>query len=422
MLTRKIAAVAETEFLAMIKSKAFLVSVLILPLLIFGANALQVHLGRSDVTPRPFAVVDQTGVLYDGLAAAAAVRNAKGGAPFVPSRVDPAGRSLDELRIELSDRVRKGELFAFVELPKGVERGLAEPRYYAENATYEKLPTWLHRTLAALVLARRLLDAHVPPEVLAGLVAPPELKELGLFKRDPTGAIQPAVEVSAVETLAPLIPPILIYFLVLITMTQMMNTVLVEKMSRVSEVLLGSLSPFELMAGKLVGGVGATLLLALLYVGGLVVLAHRMGYGALVSPVLLVWFVIFLLLALLLYGSLCMAIGAACNDLKDAQSLVLPLMMPLIVPLVFLPTVIDSPSGSLSVWLSLFPPATPILMLLRVGLHPSPPGWQVALAVALTLGAVIFCVWAAGRIFRVGLLMQGKSASLGEMLRWIRIR
>ncbi|HEY7955003.1 MAG TPA: ABC transporter permease [Polyangia bacterium] len=422
MFSRKILAVAETELNALIRSKAFLISVLLVPVLIFGVNILQVHLGKTDTTARKFAVLDQTGVLYDGLAAKATARNALGGAPFLPSKIELAGRPLDQVRLELSDEVRRGDLFAFVELPAGVESGAAEARYYADNATYDKLPDWLRRALDEEIRDRRLAAAHVAPEVIASLKAPPRLTELGLLTRGSDGSIHPAVEVDMLHVIAPIIPPVLIYFLVLITMTQMMNTVLVEKMTRVSEVLLGSLSPFQLMAGKLLGGVGASMLLALLYVGGAVVLVTRMGLGGLVSPALLAWFAVFLVLALLLYGSVCMAIGAACNDLKDAQNLMLPVMLPLILPVLFMQTVMESPSGSLSVGLSLFPPATPVLMLLRVGLHPSPPAWQVALGVALTLAATVGCVWAAGRIFRVGLLMQGKSASLREMLRWIRAR
>ena len=116
-----------------------------------------------------------------------------------------------------------------------------------------------------------------------------------------------------------------------------------------------------------------------------------------------------------------MAIGAACNDIKDAQNLMLPMMLPLMLPMMLLP-VVQSPSSALSVGMSMFPPATPLVMLLRVALHPTAPTWQVALAAGLTLATTAICIWAAGRMFRVGLLMQGKSASLAQMVRWISSR
>ena len=114
-----------------------------------------------------------------------------------------------------------------------------------------------------------------------------------------------------------------------------------------------------------------------------------------------------------------MAIGAACNDVKDAQNLMLPVMLPLMLPMMTLLPVIQSPSSPLAVGMSLFPPATPLVMLLRVALHPTAPAWQVAAGAGLTLLTTMFCIWAAGRIFRVGLLMQGKSASIAQMARWI---
>jgi ABC-2 type transport system permease protein len=121
----------------------------------------------------------------------------------------------------------------------------------------------------------------------------------------------------------------------------------------------------------------------------------------------------------LLYGSTAMAIGAACNDVKDAQNFMLPMMLPLMIPMMTLLPVIESPSSPLAIGMSLFPPATPLVMLLRVALHPTAPWWQVALGASLTMMTAALCIWSAGRIFRVGLLAQGKSASLGQMARWI---
>jgi ABC-2 type transport system permease protein len=114
-----------------------------------------------------------------------------------------------------------------------------------------------------------------------------------------------------------------------------------------------------------------------------------------------------------------MAIGAACNDVKDAQNLMIPMMLPLMIPMMVLLPVIQSPSSPFAVAMSLFPPATPLVMLLRVALHPTAPWWQVALGAALTMTTAAMCIWAAGKIFRVGLLAQGKSASLAQMARWI---
>ena len=214
----------------------------------------------------------------------------------------------------------------------------------------------------------------------------------------------------------------LLFFFVVTSVPQLMNSVLTEKTSRISEVLLGSLSPTELMTGKLLGSVAVSLVLGLLYLSAGLTIAARMGYAGAVPPALVAWFLIFLVLAMLLYGSAAMAVGAACNDVKDAQNLMMPMMLPLMMPMFVLLPVIESPSSALSVGMSLFPPATPLVMLLRVALHPTAPTWQVALGAGLTLATTALCVWAAGRVFRVGLLMQGKSASLAQMVRWVFAR
>ncbi len=138
-----------------------------------------------------------------------------------------------------------------------------------------------------------------------------------------------------------------------------------------------------------------------------------------VSPALLLALAIFLLVAILLFGSLYMAVGAACNELKDAQSLMMPVMMMSMLPALVWVAVLKSPSSPLAIGLTLFPPATPFLMLMRLAIRPAPPFWQVGLSVVLSTLTAFFCVWAAAKIFRTGLLMQGKAPSFRELARWV---
>ena len=131
----------------------------------------------------------------------------------------------------------------------------------------------------------------------------------------------------------PMAAVFLLFFFVVTSVPQLMNSVLTEKTSRISEVLLGSLSPTELMTGKLLGSVAVSLLLGTVYLTAGLSVAGRMGYAGAVPPSLIAWFLVFLVLAMLLYGSVSMAIGAACNDVKDAQNLMLPVMLPLMMPM-----------------------------------------------------------------------------------------
>lgn len=191
-------------------------------------------------------------------------------------------------------------------------------------------------------------------------------------------------------------------------------------MSRISEVIVSSITPFQLMMGKLLGGAAVSMLLAVVYLAGAYRAAAYWGYADALTWPLVAWFLVFLICAVLLFGALFVSIGAACSDFKDAQSMMTPAMLIVMLPVFTWTAVLRAPDSPLAVGLSLVPPATPFLMLLRMTLRPSPPTWQVVLSLVLVLATVVAAVWAAGRIFRTGILMHGKSATLGEMIRWVR--
>ena len=425
--------VAASEFSSFVRTRAFLVSVLLLPLLMFGVGAMQHALEkRVDTTPRHFAVLDHSGSLYTPIAEKAVLWNAKaapaGTAPvgprFEPDQVTAGSRAPDELRLELSERVRRGDLYAFVEIPARALDPEAEAEgrvlYYSDNPTNDDLRRWLGEVLNDEIRSRRYSGAGVNPALVARLERRVRTENLGLFERGADGRIRPAEKVDEIKTqVLPIIFMMLLFLPVMTGAPHLLNSVIEEKMSRISEVLLGAVTPFELMMGKLLGSVAVSILLALLYVGGGLLLAGRFGYAGAVPPMLFACFLLFLVLAMLFFGSLYIAVGAACNELKDAQSLMMPILLLTMLPMFTFTAVMRSPASSFSVGMSLFPPSAPFLMLLRMGMHPSPPAWQVGLSIVLLGAATLGCVFAAGRIFRVGVLSQGKSASFGQMLRWL---
>jgi ABC-type Na+ efflux pump permease subunit len=201
---------------------------------------------------------------------------------------------------------------------------------------------------------------------------------------------------------------------------QLLNAVIEEKMSRISEVLVASVTPFQLMMGKLAGTAVVSVVLALFYLGGGTYALISTGQFDLINPALFAWFILFLLCAVLMFGSIFLAIGAASSDLKDAQGMMQPAMLIVLLPILIAPVIIRAPDSGLAIGASFFPTAAPFLMLIRLAMTPAPPLWQVLLSVVLMLGTACGLVWAAGRIFRVGLLMQGKGATLAEMIRWVK--
>lgn len=432
---RKTLIVAQSEFATLVHSKAFIISMILMPV-VMGVSILLVRATKdsTDGKDRTFAVVDYSGVIAEPLLAVAGMYNASGPVPaeaglsrkgprFIPVEVKPGGRNPEDLRVELSDRVRKQELFAFVELPANIvdPAAGAQIRYYSDHPSYNALPQWLKATVNAVVLNERFRQASVDRALFIRLTKQAPLEELGLFARAGDGHVKAAEEVDAARAYGvPLAMLMLMYITVMSSAPQLLNSVIEEKMSRISEVLIGSVTPFQLMMGKLVGGAAASVLLASIYLaGGLAFAQYWGGYASAVTPALLAWFLLFLVMSLFIFGSLFVAIGAACNDLKDSQNMMTPVMLLVMMPIFTAGSVLRAPDGTLATVLSLIPTAAPFLMMLRISLQPGPPAWQIAASVALMAGTVTLVVWAAGKIFRTGLLMQGKSATMAEMLRWV---
>lgn len=433
---RKVLIVAQAEFEALVLSKAFIAGVLLMPVMIGVSVGLTRATRRvADDRDRTFAVVDHTGVVSAPLIALARMidsgtvsgdgRADGPAAPrFIPVEVKIDGRQPDDLRVELSDRVRKGELFAFVEIPGNVldPGGDARIQYYSDHPSYSALPTWLRASANGVIINERFRREGVDRGLVTQLIRQAPVDSRGLFERDASGRVKPAEKVD--DARAFLVPAAVLFLMFITIMTSgpaLLNSVIEEKMSRISEVLMGSVTPFQLMFGKLLGSVSVSLLLSAIYVaGGLAAAYYWGGFATAVTPSLLAWFVLFLVMSILMFGSVFIAVGAACSDLKDSQGMMTPVMMLLMVPIFMWMPVLKAPDGTMATVMSLVPTAAPFLMMLRISLAPGPPGWQIALSAVLMAVTTVAAIWAAARIFRVGILMQGKTASLGEMMRWVR--
>ncbi len=430
---RRILIIARSEFLTAVRAKGFLVGILLMPVL-FGGTILVQHVvdRQSNGIERRVAVIDGTGQLFEPLERAAAIWNQGNrdggkkvvdGPRFALERVpDGALRQADQ-ELQLSERVRAGSIFAFVELPAGLLGAGSDVkiRYYSAAPAYRDLPDWLQRTVLKEVVVRRFEQAKVSPLVVAALLKPIATEELGLLDRAPDGSVRAAQTIDRVRTEGiPVALMFLLFLIVVMTAPPLLNSVLEEKMSRISEVLLGSVTPFELMAGKLLSSTAVSVTLSLVYLAGAAVTAQRWGYLDAIEPRLVAWFIGFLLLSVLTFGSIFIALGSACSDLRDAQSLMTPAMMLMMLPAFTWTAVLRAPQSGFAIGASLFPLATPFLMFLRLSLPERPPAWQLALGIGLCLVTVSAVLWAAGRVVRVGLLMQGKGASFAELWRWIR--
>ena len=422
--------VALSEFNTLTRSKAFLVGILLMPVFMVIALGVQKFTrNATDVKDRRFVVIDRTGVLYPALTAAADEWNRGAMATGVQQapRFLPAPAMFDDkdqqARAQLSDRVKSEDIYAFVEIPANAldPAAAGAVRYYSNHPSYRTLPSWISNIVNREVMNQRFRAADIDSALVTRLTRRVDLAELGLLQRDNGGQIRAAAPVDKIRTVAiPVGMMMILLFSVMSGAPQLLNSVIEEKMSRISEVLIGSVTPFELMMGKLIGSVAVSVLLAAVYIAGGAAVASYMGYADAIRATDVGWLLLFLVMASFMFGSIFITIGAACSDLKDAQGMMTPAMLIMMLPWMTWFAILNAPDSPMSLGLSLFPTATPFLMLLRIMLPPGPPMWQIGLSVVLTAVTSIAAVYAAGKIFRTGLLMQGKAATFGEMWKWVR--
>jgi len=432
---RKMIVVAVREYQAAVRTKAFIVMLVAMPIIMGGGIALQALLSeRVDTRPKRVAVLDYTGRLYDVVAEAAKWHNDneihdengkqyKPAYLFEPIRGVPADR--DEAAYKLSQRVRNNEILAFVIIGPDVihPRSEAEPVrvvYQSNTPTYGDVHRWLRHVITERVREIRLKDADLDPTVIAKATQPVPVDNLGLVSRDEAGNIIAAEQTNELANFfVPFGLLMLMFMVVQVGATPLIQSVLEEKMQRIAEVLLGSVSPFSLMMGKLLGMVGVALTIATLYLVGAFVAVKHAGYEQFFPGHLVFWFVLYQGLMVLLFGSIYIAVGAAVSDFREAQSLMMPAVIFVMIPLFVWVPVVKEPTSTFSTLISFFPPATPMLMVVRQAVPPGIPVWQPILGVALVIATTVACIFAAGRIFRVGILMQGKGANFREMARWV---
>jgi ABC-2 type transport system permease protein len=168
----------------------------------------------------------------------------------------------------------------------------------------------------------------------------------------------------------------------------------------------------------LIGSVAGSLLVIIIYMVGGLSLASLNGYTDAFPVRIIPWFFLFQILGVLLFSAIYMAIGASVSQLKEAQSMAMPAMMLLMIPFFIWFPVVQEPNSSMAFWASLIPPATPGLMIMRMATGATIPIWQPILGAALLAVCVAIAIFIAARVFRVGILWQGKTPKLKELLQW----
>ena len=422
---QKILRIAQREYIETVKTKTFLLGLLMVPLIIGGIIFFVGRMARDRGGERPpirVAVTDLSKELSVEIKMCFDEHDKNHPERQFTLQELPAGENPSAVEKEGKDKLRSGQVDAYVVVDSNIVEGEGKIRFYTHKPKPAKAEAlWsIESPFRNAVVRRRYEIKQVDQDLVRKLGnVPIERMELG------AGAGEERAQSEGQRVVGMMVPFFFMYliFMGIVGMgQQMLSSIIEEKGSRIIEVLLSAVSPFELMAGKILGlaaiGVTVTGIWAMVAYA----VAQRQGLSVDVSGQLLLYFVVYYILGFLLFSSILAGVGSVCNTLKETQSLMMPIMMVFIIPLIGWFKLVQSPDGMLARVLSFFPPVTPMVMILRLSATSDTPTVEVLASIGLLAAAVLGVMWAAAKVFRTGILMYGKRPGPREVLRWLRQR
>jgi ABC-2 type transport system permease protein len=433
----KILSVIKREYIQIVRTKGFIIGTVLGPVFMLALIVVPIIVSSASVEKQEtIGVVDLTDEIFmelDKKLDDKDYRLKDGIRRYLLERFEPSA-DIKEVRTELREKVLRKELSAYIYIPEDVLKiGPSESvardsapeeekaEYVSEHTTdFEELRA-LNRALNNVIVEKRLKREGLDPQKVAQYIKRVELQPVKITKKGEE-------EDTAGTFMISYFLALIIYMAILIYGQVIMRGVIEEKSSRVVEVVLSSLKPFQLMMGKIlgIGAVGLTQfsIWTLFGIGASLYSKSFIPAGAdfampSIPAHVFIYFVVFFILGYFLFGTLYAAIGSMVNSEKEAQQLVMPVTMFLIVPIMLMIFVIRAPDSSLAVFLSMIPFFTPILMFLRITVL-LPPFAQIGASIVILALTIILMVWLVAKIYRVGILMYGKRPKLAEVVRWVR--
>jgi ABC-2 type transport system permease protein len=423
----KLLAVVRREYLERVRSRWFVIATLFGPVF-FGAlmvlPAVMASRDKGSADANNIIVLDGTGA---GLGERVAARLAGGLGGGASPRVEvvPDAGALAAAESLATQAVMAERVRGYLVLDEATMAGRSA-RYAGSNTTAIFDMQRLERAVQREVLAQRLASSGVDPELGQSLLATSvNVTTERLSKRGRGGSGQLNIFVGLAVAM-------LLYITIFIYGLNVLRGVLEEKQTRVAEVVIASIPPSRLLAGKVIGIGGVGLTQVTIWMAASMAMWQvrqpilaRFGAGG--APVNLpdvtivtgLVLIAFFVLGFLLYAGLFAAVGATVNSEQEAQQAQMPVVLLLVSSIIFAQNILMSPDGALSRVLSTLPFSAPIVMPLRMTVTTVPTGDLLLALASVAVGAAA-ATWLAARVYRVGLLMYGKRPSVGEVLRWIR--
>ncbi|HEY3370967.1 MAG TPA: ABC transporter permease [Prolixibacteraceae bacterium] len=438
--------ILKREYLTRVKKKSFIIMTLLIPLIMAAFTILPAYLASmDDKEQRTIAVYDPTGLILDKL------ENQN----YTQFHYIPEQQYND-----LKKDFKSGNFYALLYIPENIlttnQAQLISDKqitFDIKNMVTERIGTIIENEKRQQVISESGI-----PDLEKKLASTKTRIELNTIKLGEKGeAVKSSTEMAMVIGY---VAGILIYMFVLLYGTMVMRGVMEEKTSRIVEVIISSVKPFQLLFGKIIGIglVGLTQIAVWIilgtaistgvttYMGGgsaaglqaqdIMAGGQAMGQMAPPSPahanvvldilqtvgnmnLLLILFslLFYFIGGFLLYASLFGAVGSAVDSDEDAQQMMFPIMMPLILSMILLFPVVKNPEGPLAFWVSMIPFTSPVTMMVRIPF--GVPAWQIILSMSILVATIFGTIWMAGKIYRTGILMYGKKVNLKEIVKWL---
>ncbi len=415
--------IVRREFVERVKTRAFILSTFLSPLLIVAVIAIPVLVEKASTLERRLALVDEAPApIGERFVELLTARNDEEDANRY--HIEKVEGTFEEQRATLNERSLAEEIDGYIVLPAGV---VADNQilYRARNVGAERVVRDIQYAASQAVQTERLAREGLQHADVASLMRRVEIDDASITE---TGEGRGA---QATFMFAYLLA-FMIYMMTALYGVGVLRSVLEEKTQRIAEVMVSSVKSSHLMLGKIIGVGGAALLQVGIWAAMLAVflassetLEARMGIppGALaalhVPPGQAALFAVYFVLGFLLFAALFAATGAAISSEQEAQALQFPVMIPLLLPLLLSMHITGDPHSTLSTILGLFPLSAPLAMPMRItAAHVAP--LEIAASIVLLVLGLFAVAWFGGKVFRIGILFSGKRPSMGELVRWMR--
>ena len=447
-MQRKVTTVIKREYITRVRTKGFIASILLMPVMMFIVMvlpSLMMTLQHKSDEIKTFVVFDETGEIFSKMQGAIDENpffHHKGKRVYQVVEKPSDFNGNIEAKKQLNQQLEAKEIRGYIEIPKDVFERL-QVNYYAKNITNFEVQGAFRGVISRIVTNKRLEDKGYAAHEVRDLMRRVSLTEYAVTTKtekvegEETSKVE-SQETAIVKLGLTYVLTFSLYLFTLLYGASVMRSVLEEKTTRIVEVIISSIKPHQLLLGKIIGVCLVCLTMFLIWAGCAILLLMNINpilglFGIQELPLELIeitgiikstgvtaflYFLVYFVSGFFLFSTLYAVAGAICNSEEEAQQLATPLVMSLIIPFMLMFGLFRAPDSTLAIALSHFPLFSPLIMFMRINVL-TPPLWEIILNIAVMIATIFGAILVMGKIYKIGILMYGKRPTVGELWKWL---